>query len=52
MDGFIDYLSANAGLIGLLFFFVFFTIMVAWVFRPGAKSEYKKKGLIPLEEKE
>ncbi len=47
----IDTLAANAGMIGLLFFFVFFVGVVFWTFRPGAKDAYKKDALIPLEEK-
>ncbi|MBL4590149.1 MAG: cbb3-type cytochrome c oxidase subunit 3 [Alphaproteobacteria bacterium] len=45
-----DFLSqnANAGMIGLLFFFVIFVVFVSWLFRPGAKEEYKQHGEIPL----
>lgn len=42
--------SADAGLIGLIFFFVFFCAVVLWTFRPGAKNKYKKHGQLPLEE--
>lgn len=44
--------SADYGLIGLLFFFVFFGFVVLWTFRPGAKNTYDKHGHIPLEENE
>ncbi|MFP4313860.1 MAG: cbb3-type cytochrome c oxidase subunit 3 [Alphaproteobacteria bacterium] len=44
--------SANMGLIGLLFFFGFFCLMLIWVLRPGAKSKYKKDAEIPLKEDE
>lgn len=44
--------SADAGLIGLLFFFVFFVAITAWTFRPGAKKNYKDHGDIPLKENE
>jgi len=44
--------SANAGLIGLLFFFIFFCIVVAWAFRPGARKKYKEHADIPLKEKD
>lgn len=46
----IDFISSNAGLIGLLFFFGFFCAILLWTFRPGAKKLYKKHALIPLEE--
>ena len=48
----IDFLSINAGLIGLLFFFVFFCAVTLWTYRPGARKTYQQHGLIPLEEKE
>ena len=48
----IDFLSANAGLIGLLFFFIFFTAVGLWTYRPGAKASYNEHALIPLEEDE
>lgn len=47
-----DFIAANAGLIGLLFFFAFFCIILLWTLRPGAKGKYVKHGHIPLEEKE
>lgn len=42
--------SADAGLIGLLFFFVFFIAVVVWVFRPGSKKRYDQDAHIPLKE--
>lgn len=42
--------SADAGLIGLLFFFGFFCLITIWTFRPGAKKKYEKMAQIPLEE--
>ena len=42
----------NMGLIGLLFFFAFFCCMLLWVMRPGSKTDYQKKGEIPLNEDE
>lgn len=42
--------SASYGLIGLLFFFVFFCAVTIWTFRPSAKNKYKKDSQIPLEE--
>ena len=44
--------SANYGLIGLIFFFVFFSLVVLWTFRPNAKNKYNKYAHIPLEENE
>ncbi|MFN3827885.1 MAG: cbb3-type cytochrome c oxidase subunit 3 [Micavibrio sp.] len=46
----IDFLSQHAGMIGLLFFFTFFILMAAWIYRPGAKEQYRKKSHIPLNE--
>ncbi len=48
----LDYISLNAGLIGLIFFFVFFITVTLWTFRPAAKESYEKHALIPLEENE
>lgn len=45
-----DFISAHAGLIGLLFFFVFFCAVALWTFRPGARAAYDKAAHIPLEE--
>lgn len=45
-----DWLTENAGLIGLLFFFSFFVLMALWVYRPGAKRNYQDKAYIPLKE--
>jgi cbb3-type cytochrome oxidase subunit 3 len=42
--------STPIGLIGLIFFFVFFCAVVLWTFRPGAKDKYLKDSQIPLEE--
>ena len=44
--------DADLGLIGLLFFFVFFCAVTLWTFRPGAKKTYKDHGNIPLQEHE
>lgn len=44
--------SEHAGLIGLLFFFVFFVLMVLWLMLPGAKEKAKDSALIPLKEDE
>lgn len=46
----LDFVTTHAGLIGLLFFFVFFTLMALWVFRPGAKKSYQDHADIPLKE--
>ncbi len=45
-----DFLAHHAGLIGLIFFFVFFCANCLWVFRPGTKALYKNFSRIPLEE--
>ncbi len=42
--------NPDFGLIGLLFFFVFFCVVAIWTYRPGGKSVYKKFGDIPLME--
>lgn len=44
------FLSAHAGLIGLLFFFLFFCAVLYAAFRPGAKNRYQKFSHIPFEE--
>ena len=44
--------DADAGLIGLLFFFTFFCGVLIWIFRPGAKDYFKKQGDIPLKDEE
>lgn len=44
----IDFIAHHAGIIGLLFFFVFFTGTILWVFRPGSKQDYIAKAHIPL----
>lgn len=46
----IDWITSNATLIGLLFFFSFFVAVLIWVFRPGTKDKYKGYGVIPLKE--
>ena len=40
--------SADFGLIGLLFFFIFFCAVTLWTFRPSAKKEYQTQANIPL----
>ncbi len=42
----------DLGLIGLLFFFIFFSFVAVWTFRPGAKKVYQDHGNIPLQENE
>lgn len=44
--------NPDLGLIGLLFFFAFFTAVLIWTFRPGAKKDYQDQANIPLEENE
>ncbi len=45
-----DFLADRAlmGSISLLFFFIFFAGVLAWVFRPGSKEKYRELGHIPL----
>ncbi len=43
-----EFISQNAGMIGLFFFFILFGILISWLFRPGAKSKYKEYGNIPF----
>ncbi len=40
--------SADMGLIGLLFFFIFFCGVTIWTFRPNAKKSYEDIANIPL----
>jgi cbb3-type cytochrome oxidase subunit 3 len=42
--------SSDLGLVGLLFFFLFFCGVLVWVMRPGSKNKYKKDAEIPLKE--
>ena len=44
--------NSGAGMIGLIFFFLFFVGVVLWVFRPGSKKKYSEDACIPLEETE
>ncbi|HPD83715.1 MAG: cbb3-type cytochrome c oxidase subunit 3 [Alphaproteobacteria bacterium] len=43
--------NTDIGLMGLIFFFLFFCAIAIWTFRPGAKKKYEELGQIPLEEK-
>jgi len=40
----------DPALIGLLFFFIFFLMMVAWTYRPGARNAYRQIANIPLKD--
>ncbi len=44
--------SADAGMVGLLFFFAFFCAVLIWVMRPGSKKKYDEHAEIPLNEDE
>lgn len=46
----IDWIATNSGIIGLIFFLVFFVLTALWVYRPGSKQSYQLKALIPLNE--
>ena len=52
MSAFTTFASANAGLIGLLFFFAFFMSVALWLLRPGAKEKAQHDARIPLTEDE
>lgn len=45
-----DFLADRSlmGTISLLFFFIFFAGVLAWVFRPGSAEKYRELGHIPL----
>lgn len=45
----IEWLSNNAGLTGLLFFFSVFSVVAIWAFRPGAGQAIEAHKFIPLE---
>ena len=45
-----DFIAHHAGLIGLLFFFTFFIVLLGWLFRPGSSRDYILKANIPLNE--
>lgn len=47
-----DMIVSNAGLIGLIFFFVLFLGVAFWVYRPGARQAYQKQAYIPLNEEQ
>jgi cbb3-type cytochrome oxidase subunit 3 len=44
--------NPDIGLIGLLFFFLFFCGIAIWTFRPSAKKSHQKHAQIPLQETE
>lgn len=46
----IDFLAHHAPIIGLLFFFIFFLVMIFWAFRPSKKIELQAFAYIPLKE--
>lgn len=45
-----DWLTAHAGLVGLLFFFCIFAGIGVWLFLPGMKDRIEPFGSIPLNE--
>ena len=45
-----DWLASNAGLVGLLFFFLVFVGIGIWLFLPGMKSRIEPLANIPLNE--
>lgn len=46
----IDFISQNAGVIGLVFFVMVFAIIAFWAFRPGSKETIESYKNIPLRE--
>lgn len=42
--------SADYGLVGLIFFCIFFAVVAFWTYRPSAKNIYKSYGDIPLKD--
>lgn len=46
----IGYVLDNAGVIGLLFFFLFFVGVLIWLYRPGQKQKFEKHSQIPFKE--
>jgi len=46
----IDYLSSNAGTIGLLFFFSIFVGVALWAFIPSRKEKVEAYKYIPIVE--
>ncbi len=42
--------SSEYGMVGLLFFFIFFCGVLIWVFRPNSKKHYDDQASIPLKE--
>jgi len=47
-----DFISDNAGMIGLLSFLSVFTVIVIWAFRPGTKEAIESHKNIPFAEEE
>jgi cbb3-type cytochrome oxidase subunit 3 len=46
----IDFLAINAGMIGLLFFFIVFSGVAVWAFLPSQKEKIENHKYIPLTE--
>lgn len=46
----LDWLTTNAGMVGLVFFLTFFVLTAVWIFRPGSKKSYQDNALIPFKE--
>ncbi len=44
------WISDNAGIIGLLFFVAFFSVMAVWVYQPKSKQKFDNFANIPFEE--
>ncbi len=46
----INFLSLNAGMIGLLFFFIVFVGVALWAFLPSQKHKLESYKFLPLQE--
>ena len=42
--------SADAGIISLLFFFIFFTVIAVWAYRPSNREQMEAWGRLPFED--
>lgn len=45
-----DFITHYAGLIGLLIFFVFFVVVVAWALKPANRDRFNTCARIPFAE--
>ncbi|MBV8061044.1 MAG: cbb3-type cytochrome c oxidase subunit 3 [Alphaproteobacteria bacterium] len=45
-----DWLTQNAGMVGLVLFFALFLCFGVWAYSPGNRKKMEQYGKIPLEE--